>query len=206
MVPLFTTIAGHARLWRTKLRRPRGRPRSALWICRCAWTTLTRRPQLHRASNSKTWYSSDEEQEQPSPYERPLVVLSPGSTALRRHGRRRQPPLRCHLRSRRPGSHPQSRVPSPPRMGRVLRPRPLGDAALFPSRRDRRPEGLTPAALGVRCGRVPSMDWWTIVIGSAFVWTLERMGTQAAERVHRDNLSSLECRMRPSLKRTRSTQ
>jgi len=25
----------------------------ALWICRCAWTTLTRRPQLHRTDNSK---------------------------------------------------------------------------------------------------------------------------------------------------------
>jgi len=24
-----------------------------LWICRCAWTTLTRRPQLHRADLSK---------------------------------------------------------------------------------------------------------------------------------------------------------
>jgi hypothetical protein len=27
--------------------------RRALWICRCAWTTLTRRPQLHRANVSK---------------------------------------------------------------------------------------------------------------------------------------------------------
>src|SRR5205814_7369976 len=25
----------------------------ALWICRCAWTTLPRRPQLHRANISK---------------------------------------------------------------------------------------------------------------------------------------------------------
>src|SRR5271155_5836203 len=25
--------------------------RRALWICRCAWTTLTRRPQLHRPTS-----------------------------------------------------------------------------------------------------------------------------------------------------------
>jgi SAM-dependent methyltransferase len=35
-------------------------------------------------------------------------------------------------------------------------------------------------------------DWWTIVIGSGFVWTVDQMGTQAAERVRHDNLSSLE--------------
>lgn len=35
-------------------------------------------------------------------------------------------------------------------------------------------------------------DWWTIVIGSGFVWTVEQMGAQAAERVRRDNLRSLE--------------
>jgi len=27
--------------------------RKTLWICRCAWTTLPRRPQLHRANISK---------------------------------------------------------------------------------------------------------------------------------------------------------
>ena len=27
--------------------------RRALWICRCAWTTLPRRPQLHRANISE---------------------------------------------------------------------------------------------------------------------------------------------------------
>jgi hypothetical protein len=27
--------------------------RNALWICRCAWTTLPRRPQLHRANINK---------------------------------------------------------------------------------------------------------------------------------------------------------
>jgi hypothetical protein len=37
-------------------------------------------------------------------------------------------------------------------------------------------------------------DWWTIVIGSGFVWTVEQMGAQAAERVRRDNLCSLEAR------------
>jgi ubiquinone/menaquinone biosynthesis C-methylase UbiE len=35
-------------------------------------------------------------------------------------------------------------------------------------------------------------DWWTIVIGSGFVWTVDQMGTEAAERVRRDNLSNLD--------------
>src|SRR5438270_13386242 len=43
--------------------------RRALWICRCAWTTLARRPQLHRANNSKTRWRFDEEEERPSPYQ-----------------------------------------------------------------------------------------------------------------------------------------
>src|SRR5215472_11913985 len=34
-------------------------------------------------------------------------------------------------------------------------------------------------------------DWWTIVIGSGFVWTVEQMGAEAAERVREANLSSL---------------
>ena len=29
--------------------------RKALWICRCAWTTLARRPQLHPSPNTKPW-------------------------------------------------------------------------------------------------------------------------------------------------------
>ena len=35
-------------------------------------------------------------------------------------------------------------------------------------------------------------DWWTIVIGSGFVWTVDQMGTEAAERVRRDNVSNLD--------------
>ena len=34
-------------------------------------------------------------------------------------------------------------------------------------------------------------DWWTIVIGSGFVWTVEQMGVEAAKRVREDNLNSL---------------
>src|SRR6516164_1323256 len=77
-----TMSAGRTRLWATKLRRRRGRPRRALWICRCAWTTLARRPQPHRANHSKTWYKSDGQRERSSPYEHVPVVLSLGSTAL----------------------------------------------------------------------------------------------------------------------------
>jgi len=35
-------------------------------------------------------------------------------------------------------------------------------------------------------------DWWTIVIGSGFVWTVDQMGTEAAEHARHDNLRSLE--------------
>ncbi|MBV8456243.1 MAG: IS3 family transposase, partial [Acetobacteraceae bacterium] len=45
-------------------------------------TTLARRPQLHRANNSKTWYISDEEEERPSPYQPTPVVLSLRSTVV----------------------------------------------------------------------------------------------------------------------------
>ena len=34
-------------------------------------------------------------------------------------------------------------------------------------------------------------DWWTIVIGSGFIWTVDQMGIETAERVRRDNLSRL---------------
>jgi ubiquinone/menaquinone biosynthesis C-methylase UbiE len=37
-------------------------------------------------------------------------------------------------------------------------------------------------------------DWWTIVIGSGFVWTVEQMGAEAAKRVREDNLNSLRAR------------
>ena len=57
---------------------------TAVWpegVGRCAWTTPGRRPQFHRANDSKTWYLSDEEEKRPSPYERTPVVLGLGSTA-----------------------------------------------------------------------------------------------------------------------------
>src|SRR6516164_463130 len=76
-----TTLAGRTKLWVTRPRRHRGRPKSAPWICRCAWTTLARRPQLHRANNSGRWFESDQEKERPSPYERTPAVLGLGSTA-----------------------------------------------------------------------------------------------------------------------------
>jgi hypothetical protein len=59
----------------------RGRPRWAFWVYRCAWTTVARRPQLHRANNRKTWYTSDGEEERPSPYKRAYAAMSLGSTA-----------------------------------------------------------------------------------------------------------------------------
>jgi hypothetical protein len=41
-----------------------------------------RRPQLHRANNSKRWYTFDQKEEQPSPYERTPLVPCLGSTAV----------------------------------------------------------------------------------------------------------------------------
>jgi ubiquinone/menaquinone biosynthesis C-methylase UbiE len=37
-------------------------------------------------------------------------------------------------------------------------------------------------------------DWWTIVIGSGFVWTVEQMGAEKAQCVREDNLNSLRTR------------
>ena len=34
-------------------------------------------------------------------------------------------------------------------------------------------------------------DWWTIVVGSGFVWTVQQMGAEKAKRVREDNLNSL---------------
>ena len=53
MVRFLQPSAGRTRSWTTKHQRRCGQPRGALWICRCAWTTLARRPQLHRANTSK---------------------------------------------------------------------------------------------------------------------------------------------------------
>ena len=41
-----------------------------------------RRPQLHTANNSKRWYTFDQKEEQPSPYERTPLVPCLGSTAV----------------------------------------------------------------------------------------------------------------------------
>jgi hypothetical protein len=52
--PRCTMMTGRIKPWVTKPRRQCGRPGRALWICRCAWTTAARRPQRHRANNSKS--------------------------------------------------------------------------------------------------------------------------------------------------------
>ena len=35
------------------------------------------------------------------------------------------------------------------------------------------------------------MNWWTIVFGSGFVWTVEQMGEPTARLVREDNLNTL---------------
>jgi ubiquinone/menaquinone biosynthesis C-methylase UbiE len=55
--------------------------------------------------------------------------------------------------------------------------------------------GVSDPIVEAEASRQPlrsSNDWWTIVIGSGFVWTVDQMGVSAAERVRRDNLKSLE--------------
>jgi ubiquinone/menaquinone biosynthesis C-methylase UbiE len=42
-------------------------------------------------------------------------------------------------------------------------------------------------------------DWWTIVMGSGFVWTVEQMGAEAAKRVREDNLNSLRAQAATSI-------
>ena len=42
-------------------------------------------------------------------------------------------------------------------------------------------------------------DWWTIVIGSGFVWTVDQMGVETAQRVREDNLNSLRARAATSI-------
>ena len=42
-------------------------------------------------------------------------------------------------------------------------------------------------------------DWWTIVIGSGFVWTVDQMGAEITQRVREDNLNSLRARAATSI-------
>ena len=42
-------------------------------------------------------------------------------------------------------------------------------------------------------------DWWTIVIGSGFVWTVDQMSAETAQRVREDNLNSLRARAATSI-------
>ena len=42
-------------------------------------------------------------------------------------------------------------------------------------------------------------DWWTIVIGSGFVWTVNQLGIEAAERVRGDNLTRLRAQRAASI-------
>ena len=37
-------------------------------------------------------------------------------------------------------------------------------------------------------------DWWAIVLGSGYCWTVERLGTDAAEQVRLTNLDQIHCR------------
>jgi ubiquinone/menaquinone biosynthesis C-methylase UbiE len=54
--------------------------------------------------------------------------------------------------------------------------------------------GVTDSLLTEETSRQPLRTpngWWTIVIGSGLVWTVDQMNADTAERVRRDNLSKL---------------
>jgi hypothetical protein len=42
-------------------------------------------------------------------------------------------------------------------------------------------------------GGVPD-DWWTIVLGSGFRWTVEQLKPDAAEQIRSANLAGVRCR------------
>jgi len=54
--------------------------------------------------------------------------------------------------------------------------------------------GVTDPQVKAEAGRQPLRtveDWWTIVIGSGFVWTVNQMDAEVAQRVRADNLGRL---------------
>ena len=53
----------------------------ALWSCGRRGSVVQAQRQIHRANNRKTWYTSDGEEERPSPYKRAYAGMSLGSTA-----------------------------------------------------------------------------------------------------------------------------
>ena len=72
---------------------------------------------------------------------------------------------------------PWERIAEPRTLGRVLR-----------------EAGVPHPAIGAEAGRHPLRtpeDWWSIVLGSGFRSTVDRLGTPGAERVRRSNLSWL---------------
>jgi ubiquinone/menaquinone biosynthesis C-methylase UbiE len=54
--------------------------------------------------------------------------------------------------------------------------------------------GIADAEIVAEAGRQPLRspeDWWTIVLGSGFRWTVEQLGPEAAERVRAANLARI---------------
>jgi hypothetical protein len=57
--------------------------------------------------------------------------------------------------------------------------------------------GIADAEIAAESGRQAlrsAEDWWTIVLGSGFRWTVEQMGEGAAEQVRRDNIEAIRRR------------
>jgi hypothetical protein len=57
--------------------------------------------------------------------------------------------------------------------------------------------GITDAEISAESGwqalRSPD-DWWTIVLGSGFRWTVEQLGKSAAKQVRRANIEAIRRR------------
>jgi hypothetical protein len=57
--------------------------------------------------------------------------------------------------------------------------------------------GIGDVEIAAESGRQPLRspdDWWTIVLGSGFRWTVEQLGEKAAEQVRRANLEGIRHR------------
>jgi hypothetical protein len=57
--------------------------------------------------------------------------------------------------------------------------------------------GVENAEIAAESGRQPLRspeDWWTIVLGSGFRWTVEQLGETAAEQVRRANVEAIRRR------------
>ena len=79
-----------------------------------------------------------------------------------------------------PSMSPWERITDPRRLRELMEEADIADAEIA-------------AESGRQALRSPE-DWWTIVLGSGFLWTVEQLGEMAAEQVRRANLEGIRRR------------